>query len=230
MPEKPINFGARFAYLKAIEAHWPEVLESLRGTVFPLYRKCWESNRKRFVIKNLAQVSRASQLARPTGFRNVERALRRWGKSHGFRDAWMLDVALESMSSWVNDTNISTGTYFPESLITPQFTPKFGYWIPHHQTWPEFRRSGDETYRRELAKYRTEISTLWGDGQPKLGQHAVWTVLWQQGKSPGAIQLYQFRMSRQKVTLANIQLRMHAFAGSAGLTLRARRAGRAATM
>jgi hypothetical protein len=51
MPDKPINFGARFAYLKAIEAHWPEVFKSLRDTTFPLYRNCWERNGKRFAIK-----------------------------------------------------------------------------------------------------------------------------------------------------------------------------------
>lgn len=40
MPEKPINFAARFEYLSAIEAHWPEVLKSLRDHTFPVYRAC----------------------------------------------------------------------------------------------------------------------------------------------------------------------------------------------
>ena len=225
MTGKPINFGARFAYLKAIETHCPEVLKSLRDTTFPLYRNCWERNGKRFAIKNLAQVSKASQFAHPKGFRNVERALRRWGKSHGFRDAWILDVALESMCRWVSETNISTGTYFPENLVTPQFIPKFGYWIPFHQPWPEFKRSADEIYRRALAKYRAEISNLWGDSHPKLSQHAVWTVLWQRGKSPEAIRLHHLRSTGRNVSLANIQKCVHAFAAGAGLTLRAAKAG-----
>jgi hypothetical protein len=137
-------------------------------------------------------------------------------------------VALETMCSWVCETNISTGTYFPEDLNTPQFIPKFGSWIPFYQTWPEFKRSADDIYRRELVKYRTEISTLWGDRHPKLSQHAVWTVLWQRGKSPEAIRLHHIKSTGMSISLANIQKCVHAFATAAGLTLRAAKAGRAA--
>jgi hypothetical protein len=132
------------------------------------------------------------------------------------------------MYHWAYKRNISKWTYFPEELAAMRFEPKFGYWIPHYQKWPEFKRGADEIYRRERGKYRAEISKLWGEGQPKLSQHAVWTVLWQRGKSPEAIQIYHLRTTGKNVSLANIQLRVHAFARSAGLTLRAAKAGPAA--
>jgi hypothetical protein len=37
---KTINFAARFDYISAIEAHWPQVLISLRERVFPVYLRC----------------------------------------------------------------------------------------------------------------------------------------------------------------------------------------------
>jgi hypothetical protein len=226
MTDKPINFAARFQYLSAIEAHQPDALKSLGADTFPAYRMCWELNRQSPAPQDLAQLSTASSPACPGGFRQVKRAVQRWGKAHGFRDAWILDAAVQSMHSWTRAENISKWTYFPEELNTPRFEPQFGYWIPFYQNWPEFKRQMDAVYRRELARYRAKIRQLWGDGQPKLEQHAVWTVLWQRGKSPEAIQINHLRTTGKKVSLANIQLRVHGFAAAAGLTLRAAKAGR----
>jgi hypothetical protein len=228
MPDKPINFGARFEYLSAIEAHWPEVLKSLRDSTFPVYRTCWERNPKSLALQTLARLSKASRNARPAAFRRVERAVRRWATAYGFRNTWILDAAVRSMYSWAFERGISKWTYFPEELDTPMFEPKFGYWIPLFQKWPEFKQSADAIYRREQANYRTEIRKLWGEGQPKLSQHAAWTVLWQRGKSPEAIRIYHLKTTGKNVSVANIQLRVHAFARSAGLTLRAAKAGPAA--
>jgi hypothetical protein len=66
---------------------------------------------------------------------------------------------------------------------------------------------------------------LWGEGQPKLSQSAVWTVLWQRGKSPEAIRTHYLKTTGKNVSLANIQLRVHAFADSAGLSLGTSKAG-----
>jgi hypothetical protein len=71
MPDKPINFAARFEYLSAIEAHWPEVLKSLRDHTFPVYRACWERNPKSLALQTLARLSKASRNTRPAAFRRV---------------------------------------------------------------------------------------------------------------------------------------------------------------
>jgi hypothetical protein len=42
MPDKTINFAARFEYLSAIEAHWPDVMESLRLRAYPVYEAYWK--------------------------------------------------------------------------------------------------------------------------------------------------------------------------------------------
>jgi hypothetical protein len=226
MPDNPINFGARFDYMTALEMHWPEVLKSLRDEVFPAYRTCWERNPNSPDLQTLARLSEAENVRADVS--EVAQAVRRWGKAHGFLDAWILDLAVHSMYRWVYERNISKWTYFPDALNTPRFEPKLGYWIPEHQKWSEFKRCADEIYRREQIKYRAEIRKLWGEGQPKLSQHAVWTVLWQRGKSPGAIQIHHLKTTGKRVSLANIQLRVRAFASSAGLTLRGAKAGRAA--
>jgi hypothetical protein len=230
MAQNLVNFGARFEYMTALEVHWPEVLKSLRDDTFPNYQRCFQRESASAALQNLKHLLSASKKSRPAAFRKLLRALRKWALAYGFRNTWIQDLAAQTMYSWATGGSDSKWSYFPEVLDTPRFEPKLGYWIPERQTWPEFKRSSDEIYHREQAKYRSEVRTLWGEGQPKLSQQAVWTVLWQQGKSPGAIQLYQIRTTRQKVTLANIQLRVHAFAKSAGLTLRARRAGPAATI
>src|SRR6202042_2181967 len=102
--------------------------------------------------------------------------------------------------------------------------------IPFFMKWPEFRQMADERSRRELADYRAIVGKLWGQRQPKLSQQAVWTVLWQRGKSPQAISFYHLRTTGEKVSRANIQQSVHAFATSAGLSLRATKAGRSANI
>jgi hypothetical protein len=225
---KLVNFAARFEYLGAIEAHWPDVLESLHNQTFPVYQTCWERNPNNTALQTLSGLSKASKQAGAKEFRKVEWAVQKWAKAYDFRDEWMWDASVQTMYRWVHQERIAKWTYLPAELDNPRFEAQFGYWIPFYSTWPEFKRMEDEIYRRELAKYRAAVRKRWGEGQPQLGQHALWTVLWQRGKSPEAIRLQHFRTTGKRVSLANIQLRVHAFATSAGLSLRAAKAGRGA--
>jgi hypothetical protein len=224
-PDKTINFAARCEYLSAIEVLWPDVTESLRLRAFPLYQKYFESADQGMALQTVAALEDALKRDAPMEIRQVKLAVRRWAKEFGFQDAWLRDAALQSMHNWAGGGTMSKWTYLPEGLDTPTFQPEFGVWIPFFTKWPEFKRLTDERYRRALAQYRAEIRTLWGEGQPKLSQTAVWTVLWQRGKSPEAIRIHHLKTMGKNISLANIQLRVHAFAASAGLSLRMNKAG-----
>jgi hypothetical protein len=225
MPEKNINYAARCEYLSAIELHWTDVMESLRLNAFPVYRTCQEATDPDTVPQTLAGLSDAVERGASLEINQLESAVRTWAETHGFRDVWLRDVAIQSMHSWARGGTMSKWTYLPEELDTPRFQPDFGCWIPFFTKWPEFKRLTDERYRRAQAEYRSKVKTLWGEGQPKLSQSAVWTVLWQRGKSPEAIRIHHLKTTGKNVSLANIQLRVHAFADSAGLSLRASKAG-----
>jgi hypothetical protein len=224
MPGKTINFAARGEYWSAIELHWPEVMTSLRLDVFPVYRACLKANAPGIALQALAGLSDSFKRG-AVEINQLEVALRAWAEGHGFQDDWLQDVAVQSMDNWARGGPTSKWTYLPEELDAPRLQINFGHWIPAYTKWTEFKRLTDQHYRRELALYRAKVRTLWGEGHPKLSQSAVWTVLWQCGKSPEAIQINHRRTAGKNVSLANIQLRVHAFADSAGLSLRASKAG-----
>jgi hypothetical protein len=226
MPEKTINFAARCEYLSAIEAHWPDVMRSLRLHVFPAYRTCLECTSPETALQTLDGLSGALERGALLEINQLDCAIRTWAETHGFHDAWLRDVALQSMHSWTRSGTMSKWTYLPEELRTPVFQPNFGHWIPSYVSWREFKDLADARYRREQAKYRAHVRTLWGEGHPKLSQSAIWTVLWQRGKSPAAIRMHHLKAVGKGVSVANIQRRVHVFAESAGLTLRASKAGR----
>jgi hypothetical protein len=222
MPKKTINFGARFEYLSAIEVHWPDVMKSLQLDAFPVYQECLAST-PATELQTLAGLSDALERGASHEIREVDLAVRAWAEKHSFQDDWLRDVALQSMHGWARGGTRSKWTYLPDELNIPKFEPSFGYWIPGWSTWPDFTRRTYEHFRRALAEYRAQVRTLWGESHPKLRQSAVWTVLWQRGRSPEAIQNHHRKTTEKNVSLANIQQRVHDFAGAAGLSLRASR-------
>jgi hypothetical protein len=225
MRDKVIKLGARCEYLTAIEVHWPEVMKTLRQHAFPVYRACLETTEPSTPLESLAGLAEVLELGAPSQIGQVDLAVRTWAEMYGFQDPWLRDVALQTMHSWARGGPKSKWTYLPMEIDNARFQPDFGYWIPVFTAWPEFKRLADERYRRELAQYRAAVRAVWGEGQPKLSQNAVWTVLWQRGKSPQAIRIHHRRTTGKDVSLANIQLRVHAFAEIADLSLRASKAG-----
>jgi hypothetical protein len=154
----------------------------------------------------------------------VLEALQQWAQAHDIQDPWIWDAAVQSMYDWARGGTVGTWTYLPKELKKPRFQPRFGIWIPYFMKWDDFKTAAGRIYRSDLARYRAEVRKRWGEG--KRSQHAVWTLLWQQGKSPEAIRNWHLRTTGKKVSLASIQQGVHAFAASAGLTLRKSKAGR----
>jgi hypothetical protein len=225
-----INFAARFEYLSALEVHWPQVLSSLHKSVRPVYLRCFKSRGESAAMQKLAGLSEALRRGASPELEEVALAVRTWAEEFGFRDAWLQDVALQTMHSWVHGGDKAKWTYFPDELDMPKLQVDCGHWFPlrgflGHLEWPEFKRLADATYRRAVAAYRALVRKQWGEAWPKLSQHAVWTVLFQRGESPGWIQLRR-RSTTGMVSLTNIMKCVHEFAAAAGLTLRAQKAGR----
>ena len=225
MPDKTMKLGARCEYLTAIEVHWPEVMKSLRQHTFPVYRRCLETTDPSTPLQSQSGLADALEDGASSQIEQVDLAVRTWAEMHGLQNLWLRDVALQTMHSWARGGPKSKWLYLPQELDSPRFQPDFGYWIPFYTPWPEYKRLTDERHRRELAQYRAAVRAVWGEGQPKLSQSAVWTVLWQRGKSPQAIRIHYRRTAGKDVSLANIQTRVHEFAESADVSLRASKAG-----
>jgi hypothetical protein len=229
MPEEArINFAARFEYLQAIEQQRPNVLSDLLSQTFAVYQTFLQSNSKGSALRTLAHLSAALRDGPSPDLIDFDQALHKWANTQGFQDAWIWDAAVQTMYRWAQGGTVGKWGYVPEELDPPKFQPSFGYWIPQYGEWADFKKVTDAIYRRALANYRAEVRKMWGEGHRSLSESAVWTVLWQQGKSPAAIRQRHFTTTRQKLSLAAIQQGVHAFAESAGVTLRRPKAGRGA--
>ena len=224
--DKPTSFGRRFEYLTAVQHHWPKVLASLYRDAFPIYRACLSQEETSPALQSLAGLTTALHDGTSPALKTVASALQKWAHSHEIQDLWILDAAIQSMHNWGHGVLLNQWTYIPEELDTPRFQPSLGCWIPALLSWKEFKKATDASYNQEAARYRGHVQILWGAGAPKLTQHAVWTVLWQQGKSPEAIRNWHLKTNGTKVSLTSIQLGVRSFAESAGLTLRKPKAGR----
>jgi hypothetical protein len=234
------NFGGRFEYLSAIQEHCPEVLRSLRRDAFPVIQAYLQRNPEGAgaaselqthnharALETLASLSRNVQRTASPELQAVHQAVRKWADALKIREDWILDAAVQSMHAWGLGGIVGKWVYIVAGLKGPEFQLRFGSWMPYFMRWPEFKRHADAVYGRELKKYHAEVSKRWGHGQPKLSDHAVWTVLWQNGngKSPQAIQNSHWKTTGRKTSLANIQMRVRDFAASIGLTLRPAKAG-----
>jgi hypothetical protein len=227
-PKASINFAARFEYLQAIEQQRPEVLSDLLSQTFAAYQTYLQCNSKGSELLTLAQLTKALRKGPSPELIDFDQALHKWSNTHGLQDTWIWDAAVHTMYRWAQGGTVGKWGYFPEELDPLKFQPSFGYWIPQFAAWTDFKKLTDAIYRRALANYRAEVRKMWGEGHKSLSGSALWTVLWQQGKSPEAIRRRHFRTTGKKVSLAAIQLGVHAFAESAGVTLRRPKAGRGA--
>jgi hypothetical protein len=225
---KLVDFGARFHYLAALETHRPKVLTDLQARTLPVYQQCWQKDPNTTGLQNLAQLSTAVRREAGGEFKAVAEALEKWADKHGFLDQWLKDAGIQSMYGWVHGENAGKWRYFPDELESPKFQSNFGHWIPFLTPWLEFKMVTDKIYGSRLAAYRAEVRRLWGEGKTKLQQHAEWTLMWQLDKSPEGIRNWHRHLTGMTVSVANIQLAVHAFAESAGIALRKPKAGRRA--
>lgn len=151
---KGIKFPARFAYLEAIEEHWPQVLSSLGEGVFDNYRRCLQAMPKMEVaLGDWPHLKAALQTAPSEPLNALANALYKWLEEHGFRNDWILDAAVQTMYFWAHGDS-RKWMYRPRELKPLRFHPRFGIWMPVFTTWAKFKMETHAIYRKELVQYR----------------------------------------------------------------------------
>jgi hypothetical protein len=210
-----INFRARFEYLEATVKHWPELLGSLPLVdISPQAMGRWPDT-----------IAELNQLRE---FDEGRQAILEWAKQHSIKDVWILDAAVQTVSK---DSARERWHYIVSELPIQEFAVTFGTWFPMQflesgpVTWAEFKKTAVATFNRKLKEYHQAVETTWGVERPSLKRHAVWTVLWQKGKSAEQISQYERSTEKSRVTAASILISVHAFAAEIGLTRRDARSG-----
>jgi hypothetical protein len=150
--------------------------------------------------------------------------IRRWAATDEVRDQRSRDTAVETAFARVIENEAGWAYVAPE-LDIRVFSLEIGAWVPrevspHGQTWGEFQRGAVKTFLRQLEEYGKRARRIWGARRPALRLHAEWTALWQKGRSPEQIRIWNQRNHNRNVSLPNIQTCVHEFASAIGLTLR----------
>ena len=209
MSHPTINFQGRFLFLEATEEHWPDLLTSLPWMAWPETEP------------GQIRVRKFGELAGEASYQPWCAAVSKWAETHQMNSAWILDAAVETLTKTPAGSPPTRWWYMPEELPVPMFELEFkAVWLPGLSKWPTFKAEAQNTLVRRLEEYRKQVNEVWGSGHPKLATHAIWTVLWQCGKSPKAIQEWHQAKHQRKFDIANIQLRVLEFSRSIGLTLR----------
>jgi hypothetical protein len=211
-----VNFRGRFEYLEAIEEYWPETLRSLRAAALTPFVACVQVSSQ---PTPTTYAGLRHQLSDVPCIADVCSAVQSWATSQGIRDRWMFDAAVQTLAVWSKGNAKERWAYTPE--MSGEFNPTFGtMWLPSLMTWGEFKKVTDKQYREQLLDYRKRVACAWGSHSTAITQQAIWTVLFQRGKSPGEIRLWEMRERKRKLSEANIHVQVRAFAASIGVTLR----------
>ena len=213
-PAKAINFRGRFEYLQGLQELWPLLLRDLQEITIP-------------TLGVLAPES-FRELARIPECEASCDAIRAWAQNHGIRDKWILDAAVQTLLK--RDPQVRPRWFYvPPEMGIRGFQLSEAMWIPPFgpggQSWAEFKRNVSRNFRMKLEEYRRSVQRMWGAKHRELAIQAEWTVLWQQGSTPGQIQIRHRKKHCRNISVALIQQSVHAFADAVGLTLREGRKG-----
>jgi hypothetical protein len=216
--KQSVNFRGRFEFLEATTRHWPEPLNALLRL---------KPNLPTFGTTPPPDLS---ELGTVDGGSELQEAVWSWSERFQIRDAWIRDAAVQTVVANANGEQRGW-KYTPPELELGVLEFRIGSWIPpvaerRGQQWPVFKRTAMKVFLTKLERYRKDTERLWGAKQSSLALHAEWAVLWQRGKSPDYIRMWNERIHQRPVSLANIQTRVSEFAKAIGLTLRASRPGR----
>ncbi len=218
--EARINFGGRFEYLEALRTHWAEVLESLASVVLPKWRESRLAAEPRTTYPSWEEIN-----AQPEYGSGVA-ALRQWAKAFNVADQWVLDAAVQTLASLAAGATPGHWHYHAPDLRVPEFRCQLqAAWLPEFQSWDEFKANVLKKATDQLEPYRRAVALLWGGARRTQPRQAVWTALFQRGKSPGEILLQHKRAGFPQVTQANIHHGIRSFAKAIGLTLRTSKYG-----
>ena len=180
------NIPGRVAYLRALNAEWPEVLEELRDDVAPKYADLWKdmpaapsNSLSLSFIENEIKI-----LAKIKDEINSNPYWRRWMRTFAIKDEWILDAALETISWNYSSKDTTAGwfwLYVPETR-NPVFSPTFDHnlWIPS-EPWASFGKRIRAQISGQLSQYRRDCNRRTGTSKPELKRDAIWTVRYQKG-------------------------------------------------
>ena len=213
-PAKAINFRGRFEYLQGLQELWPLLLGNLQEITRPTLGGLTPES-----FRELARIPECS---------TVCDAIRAWAQNHEIRDEWILDAAVQTLVK--RDLQAAPRWFYvPPEMPVRVFDLFPAMWIPPFapggQSWPKFKRSLFQNFRKQLEDYRRSIQRMWGAKHRELPIQAEWAVLWQHGSTPGQIQIRHRKKYGKNISVALIQQRVHAFADAVGLTLREGRKG-----
>jgi len=216
-----MNFRGRFEYLEAAREHWPELLGSLHSQALARFVEFREAYRGEVPLTYSALGGSIESEPKAS---EVCGALKSWADEYGISDAWLLDAAVQTLAVWASGGTEMRWHYLAPEVPAP-FQPAFGTaWVPPLTQWRDFKASTDKSYREQLQAYRQGVLRWWAAEAKGMPDQAIWTVLFQRGKSPGEIRLWEQRKGH-RIEEATIQMGVRRFAASIGLTLRAPRHG-----
>src|SRR5579871_960759 len=184
-----ISIVGRYAYLKALDQHWPELIHALHRDVAPLYRPALGgSPKKPFVTRD-----KWERLCNDRDRVALREKLTYWAEHYSLKDHWILDAALQTMC-YQHDPKEEKPlpqpwiwVYVAEShdIYGDPFVPKFenNLWCPPAQeTWEDFSGRMRSQFLKQLSAYRNEAKKRYAVGKTDIDVEATRTVLYQQGK------------------------------------------------
>jgi hypothetical protein len=210
-----INFGGRFLYLETIEKEWPELLYALCTRCLPVFRT--------LVL--------ASGQPEPGGFRELRSLpccqtsadqVQAWADEYNVHDEWILDAAVQTLTYLAKAGSPKPRwVYIVLDLPLRLFDARFqAAWIPGLMEWTTFKNELERQLSERLEVYGKEVGPTWGEEKRSSHLHALWTLWWQQGKSPAQIRLKSAARGLTGASHASIQKGVQSFADSIALTLR----------
>jgi hypothetical protein len=188
----------RWAYLRAMNKHWPEPLETLLRDIFPIYVPPFATDPDS--VNRSPITDDWSRIDSDQSLRELRDRFMVWGDAFRVRDKWLFDAALHTLNqnykvklyprlAFVAGA-VGVWMYVEPSHITfvPHMPPQS--WLPIQygspdtwETWAKFSFRITSEIRSQLAEYHQAINRRYGDGPPEMNRDARWTVLFQKGHS-----------------------------------------------
>jgi len=186
-PELTGNIPGRLAYLKALNRHWPEVLEELREVHSASYAHLWKDKPEIPSNSVSAGLEWTDRVRREILSRDSIKILDRWARSFALSDRWIKSAAVDTMF-W----NYSAGSesarwnwfyMLPYKSMNPPFATnlKDNIWNPS-EPWEAFAKRIRNQINHQLSRYRSGSHQRYGTFKTKLKRDAGWTVRYQKGE------------------------------------------------
>jgi hypothetical protein len=211
-----VNPDGRLIFFAALDREWPFVLQTLLSDVrqnlfLPLFREVSTSERQLLLNAGydlfyasdnrmfalLGDATSWKRLSRSSAaeLEQLRGGLEAWADRFKFRDAWIKDAALFTMSKWLPGSPLEEQVlpghpphppcwcYDHSKFMSrgwPQFSPTFesAFWFGEKFRWSTFEQKMKRQFETQLKSYRTDINSLMPPvGRKNLKRSAEWMVL-----------------------------------------------------